>query len=285
MRFYIVDAFSEEIFGGNTAGVVIVDNDADFPLEKIMIKTASELRYSETAFVKKLSEKRFVARYFTPNDEVDLCGHATIGLIGALMAEGAMIEGETCTLETKAGDLEIKTKEGYVFMEMASPLIVKKAIDLDILSKAMGVEKDDFYMDPTIISTGLPDVIVGIKSKETLLNMKPDFKLMSSYTDKLGVTGIHAFSLSKNKQTMAYCRNFAPLFGIDEEAATGTANGALTYYLYLKEIVETGKINVFVQGESMGRPSKIYSQIHEGNNHKIYIGGNFCIVAKGEINI
>ena len=76
MKFYIVDAFTETTFGGNPAGVVILPEGADFPSDEVMVKTAAELRYSETAFIKKLGEKEFQIRYFTPAAEVDLCGHA-----------------------------------------------------------------------------------------------------------------------------------------------------------------------------------------------------------------
>ena len=59
MKFYIVDAFTETTFGGNPAGVVTLPEGADFPSDEVMVKTAAELRYSETAFIKKLGEKEF----------------------------------------------------------------------------------------------------------------------------------------------------------------------------------------------------------------------------------
>ena len=84
MKFYIVDAFTDTLFGGNPAGVVILPDGTDFPSDEIMVKTAAELRYSETAFIKRINEKEFNIRYFTPAAEVDLCGHATIGSFKAL---------------------------------------------------------------------------------------------------------------------------------------------------------------------------------------------------------
>ena len=75
MKFLIVDAFTETTFGGNPAGVVILPENADFPSDETMVKTAAELRYSETAFIKKLADNEFKIRYFTPAAEVDLCDH------------------------------------------------------------------------------------------------------------------------------------------------------------------------------------------------------------------
>ena len=77
MKYFIVDAFTDEPFGGNPAGVVLIDT-AEFPDEKYMQQVAAEFRYSETAFVRRDGEEEFTVRYFTPCGEVDLCGHATI---------------------------------------------------------------------------------------------------------------------------------------------------------------------------------------------------------------
>lgn len=76
LRYYIVDAFTDKAFGGNPAGVVLLEGDA-FPDEAFMLQIAAELRYSETAFVLRHSKKEYILRYFTPTAEVDLCGHAT----------------------------------------------------------------------------------------------------------------------------------------------------------------------------------------------------------------
>ena len=77
MKYFIVDAFTDQPFGGNPAGVVLLDSDA-FPKEELMLQIAAELRYSETAFVKRHSAQEFSIRYFTPKAEVELCGHATV---------------------------------------------------------------------------------------------------------------------------------------------------------------------------------------------------------------
>ena len=82
MDFFIVDAFTSESFGGNPAGVVLLERGQSFPPEVLMTKVAAELRYSETAFVQPCGDGHFTLRYFTPTGEVDLCGHATIAAFG-----------------------------------------------------------------------------------------------------------------------------------------------------------------------------------------------------------
>ena len=102
MQYYIVDAFTDQPFGGNPAGVVLLDSDA-FPEEELMLKVAAELRYSETAFVVQHSDNEYTVRYFTPKAEVDLCGHATIASF-ALLHRVLGITGQ-CLCHAKAGDI------------------------------------------------------------------------------------------------------------------------------------------------------------------------------------
>lgn len=285
MKFYIVDAFAEELFGGNPAGVVILNEGTDFPTNEIMIKTAAELRYSETAFIKQIGAKMFNLRYFTPLEEVDLCGHATIGSFGALLDAGIIHKGQIYELITKAGKLEVEIKEAAVYMEMGEAVELGSVKDIEELARALGIKTEDIGFEPKLVSTGLPDIMIHIKTKEALMRMKPDFDALSKLSEKLKVVGVHAFALSDEPGIRAVCRNFAPLYGIDEEAATGTSNGALTYYLYKQNIIKKGEASTFLQGESMGRPSKILTILDGGDPIKIKVGGTYKILAKGDIFI
>ncbi len=288
MKFYIVDAFSDQPFGGNTAGVVLLESEEDFPEDEVMTKTAAELRYSETAFIKPKGNGEFRIRYFTPVAEVDVCGHATIGSFGALLEEKAIERSGTYKLHTLAGELEVSLKDGFILMDMSSPQELAEISDLsmiDELAQVMGIQVQDIGLTPQIISTGLPDLILHVKSKQILMDIKPDFPKLAELSKAHKAVGVHAFCMAEDTQEItAFCRNFAPLYDIDEEAATGTSNGALTYYLYKNGIVEEGKSNIFIQGESMNRPSKIMSLIKkEDEKVKIKIGGSYAVLAKGEI--
>lgn len=285
MKFYIADAFAEELFGGNPAGVVLIPEGEDFPAESLMVRTAAELRYSETAFVKRLGEKAFHLRYFTPTDEVDLCGHATIASFGVLVEEGLIRSGDFCSLQTKAGSLQVEIRQGMVFMEMGEAALLGPVPDLPALAGVLGISESDFAMEPAIVSTGLPDILAPIRNRDLLLTMKPDFPAMAELSNELSVVGVHAFCLDPERQVTAWCRNFAPLYGIDEEAATGTANGALTEYLYRQGILKDEDESLYLQGESMGRPSKIHGIFSANEKPRIRIGGSCRMLAKGELLI
>ena len=236
MKFYIVDAFTETLFGGNPAGVVIIPDGEDFPPEETMLKTAAELRYSETAFIKRLGEKEFNIRYFTPAAEVDLCGHATIGSFKALLAGGYIEDNSSYINHTLAGDLNIVIAGGEILMDMATPVKISEIADqsgLEELYRIMGLDYEDqkskgVALIPQMISTGLPDIMMPVASQADLEAIEPDFPTLSQLSERYEVVGVHAFTTDAEEGTTCHVRNFAPLYDIDEEAATGTSNGALT---------------------------------------------------------
>ena len=280
MRYFTVDAFAQEPFGGNPAGVVILDKNTSFPDDETMRKIAAEMRYSETAFVQQNSPKELTVRYFTPAAEVELCGHATIASFSVLREEGIVPEGTTCINHTKAGDLEVIVGK-KILMEMASPVIIGELEDTVRLEQIMN-GKTSASLPTQIVSTGLPDIIFPVQSVEELNALTPDMDALSTLSKEMKVVGVHAFALSNDGCT-AHVRNFAPLYDIPEESATGTANAALTYYLYNQGIITSGASCTFVQGETMQRPSVVETEITGGSN--VYVGGNSYILTKGEMNL
>lgn len=293
MKFYIVDAFTENLFGGNPAGVVILPEGEDFPSDEIMTKTAAELRYSETAFIKRLNDKEFNIRYFTPAAEVELCGHATIGSFKALLAGGYIEDNQAYINHTLSGTLNIDVKNGFVLMDMAAPVKIGEISEHEKLRELydiMGLDYDaekaeGVSMIPQLISTGLPDIMMPVSSLEVLDRIEPDFPALSKLSERYEVVGVHAFTVNCDDAT-CHVRNFAPLYDIDEEAATGTSNGALTYYGYLNGFVKSGDDCMFIQGEKMQRPSAILSHIEaDGDNCSIQVGGSAVILAEGDIKL
>lgn len=279
MKYFIVDAFTREAFGGNPAGVALLDGD--FPDEGLMTQVAAELRYSETAFVQQNGPKEFTVRYFTPTGEVDLCGHATIATFGVLRQQGIIADGDICLNHTLAGDLEVAIGE-QVMMQMASPAVVDRRVDADRLHRIMDPTAAVRWPDSPIeiVSTGLPDIILPVASVEDLNSMRPDMEALSALSQELEVVGAHAFALADDGYT-AHVRNFGPLYGIPEESATGTANAALTHYLQRRGIIAAGDTCRFLQGEAMGRPSVVMTVLKPDGT--IWVGGESRIIATGTL--
>ena len=284
MKFYIADAFAENIFAGNPAGVVITGGD--FLDDNTCISTAAELRYSETTFIKRNGPCDFTIRYFTPVSEVDLCGHATIASFYVLKHSGIINDGNF-TARTKAGNLNINVKNNTVMMDMASPVhiaTISEESEIKRLYEILGAENiPKSGMLPMIISTGLPDIILPVSGRAELNSLAPDMKALSALSEEYSVVGVHPFAPDTSREVTAYARDFAPLYGINEEAATGTASGALAYYLYLNNLITKDTDLCFVQGEAMNRASKIAARIR--NDGSIQVGGSAAVLAEGEIHI
>lgn len=273
MNIYKVNAFSFNDKGGNPAGVVIEGNNLS---EDEMLKIAKEVGFSETAFISKSNVADYKVRFFTPTDEVDLCGHATIATFSLLNSK-KLLKKNTLTQETKAGILEINIVDNTIFMEQLNP-IKYETIDSKIIAKSLGINEKDIISPVSVFSTGLKDIIVHVKSLEVINNLKPNFNLITNISREFKSTGYHIFTLETVNNSTAHCRNFAPLYGINEESATGTASGALSGYLISNKLVEfrNGENNfVFEQGYTMNTPSEIKVILSIENNSitKVVVGG------------
>ncbi|AZO94914.1 PhzF family phenazine biosynthesis isomerase [Iocasia frigidifontis] len=275
---YKATAFTEDINGGNPAGVVL---NADSLNEEQMLNIAKKIGYSETAFIMKSSKADFRIRFFTPVDEVDLCGHAIVATFN-LLRDLSIINIGDYIQETKAGVLKIKIQERCIYMEQNTPeyfeLIHKDEIENCFKSSVKNYISD---MPIQVVSTGLKDIILPVKDLKTLFCLKPNIQKIEEISKKYNVVGIHAFSLDTINGCEAHTRNFAPRYGIDEESATGTSNGALACYLmnYLRNKFN-GNFTI-EQGYSMKRPSKIKVQLkYDGNKiNEVYVGGSAVIIS------
>lgn len=273
MDLYIVKAFTSDPAGGNYAGVVPVETD--FPADSAMAALARELGYSETVFALNLPDGRFHLRYFTPTGEIGLCGHATVAAFAVLRQRG-LADGDY-RMVTQAGELSV-TVGDQILMDMAEPQVLgicEAPDDLKLLYGVLGADAVimPYTLRPRIISTGLKDIILPVHSRQALADLKPDFPALASLSEQLGVVGVHAFCLGSD--CTAYCRNFAPACGIDEEAATGTASGALTWYLFLSGLLPESGTAVFRQGEELNSPSEIHTSCVDG---LVRVGGPAVIL-------
>lgn len=225
---YVAVAFSKDAKGGNKAGVVLGRSELT-SVQKAAI--AKEMGYSETAFVLDSDKADFKLQYFTPTEEVPLCGHATIAAFSTLKLLN-MLDKPDCTIETEAGILNIHIKDdGLILMEQNRPAYLE-VLDSDIFTGCIERNFIDHRFPIQIVSTGLNDVMLPVDSVEHLEQLSPDFEMIANMSKEKEVVGVHAFTIIKESDATAICRNFAPLYGIDEESATGTANCALACYLF-----------------------------------------------------
>ncbi len=352
---YQVDAFTGELFGGNPAGVV---PDATGLGEDVMQKIAREMALSETAFIidkrgkgvggqpcifknsvqgpDVLKAADFEVRFFTPWNEVDLCGHATIGSFW-LLAELGIInlsngtrpakaqpehrksDGEMGHITSDSGEVRVyqQTKAGLlpvdilagcegtpvrVMMTQNLPEVVsipsyEEIAELEgILGAPKGcitgfVGPDGQHAVPQVVTTGLPDLIVPVSSREALLSMRPNMAALIDFCNARKIISCHCFSLETlDPAATVHCRDFSPAVGVPEESATGTASGATGGYLVLNKLVpvkEPVTRIVCEQGYVLKRPSTIHVEVesHDGRITGVRVGGSAVTAIKGKIRV
>ena len=270
-NLYRLSAFPKTPEGGNKAGVYV---NADHLTEKEMQEIAYEVGYSETAFVMKSDVADFKVRFFTPINEVPLCGHATIATFNLLRDLG-LIKPGMYRQETLAGVLALDVKADMVFMQQPQPIFDEMITDEDLMACFPNVEFAE-KLQAQVVSTGLREIFLPVRTRVILDQLKPDIEAIVNLALKDKAIGIHAFCLDEEGD--AYGRNFEPVVGVNEESATGTSNGALGCYLYLYH----SKKDTYVlrQGYSMGQPSEILTRLDIDKDviDKVWVGGTAHIL-------
>lgn len=285
---YIVSAFSEKQQGGNEAGVVLLDNNlTDLEMQGI----AAKVGLSETAFVSKSNKADFNVRFFTPSNEVNLCGHATVAAFYLLYKQNYIRVG-SYVQKTNAGLLEVDVNDnGLIYLQQAVPRFFGEINKSDVaLALNIPLHYIDEKLPVEIVSTGLKDIVVPIKGLTQLLQMQPNIKVIEEVCKSYHVVGFHTFSRETlQPHSTAHCRNFAPLYGIREESATGTSNGALSCYLFRHQLLKRkSNYNLSIeQGHSMGKPSQINVSLKTANNQIVDVktGGVAHIIGKQSIEL
>lgn len=276
---YLVNSFTKNGEGGNPAGVVL---EADNLSNEQKLAIAKTIGYSETAFVSYDDVADFEVSFFTVTDEVDFCGHATLAVFSTLFQKGIVTEGQYVQ-RTKAGLLTVTIEpDGHIVMEQKLPECLGN-YEYETISELIGIDAATLkstQLPIEVISTGLPDMIVPVPYGY-LDQIQVNETLLTEFCKRHDIIGIHAFELCEEGSEMtASCRNFAPLFGIPEESATGSASGALACYLttHLRYKPLDGKHSnsfIFEQGRAMDCASIITASVESNGKSvdKVKVGG------------
>ena len=294
---YQIDSFTKEKFKGNPAGVVV---NADGLNDSQMQMIARELNNSETAFLFSSDNTDYdgIIRYFTPINEVPICGHATIAAMYAKALEDNL---ESCVLKikTNVGILPfeiIKNKDDYQIIMTQGEFSLSETFDeatSERMVKALGLEDNDLNKNCPIqiASTGHSKVMIAINSREKLNHLTPDFNELANLSVDIKCNGYFVFTFdSDDKNVLTYGRMFAPAIGINEDPVTGNANGPLGGYLIQNKIIETTddcfEFNGH-QGEAINRLGVVFVRVTIEDNKPalIQIKGDAVVVFKTEITV
>jgi PhzF family phenazine biosynthesis protein len=295
-NLYQVDSFTKEKFTGNPAGVI---SNADGLTDCEMQKIARELNNSETAFIFSSNSNEYDVhvRFFTPTNEVPICGHATIAAHYVRAIENEL-ETSRIYHKTGAGILPVdivKENDDYKIImtqgEIQFGTIIDGTNKKELLS-ALNIKESDLLenYDIQIVSTGHSKVMIGIKSIETLNTLEPDYNALSKLSKIIECNGYYVFTIdSKDSDILIHGRMFAPAIGINEDPVTGNANGPLGAYLvHHNHVKHNSSLFRFKakQGEAINRSGIIEVEVKIKDNEpvEVKVAGNAVIIFKSELS-
>ena len=297
-RYYLCDVFTHTRFGGNQLAVL---PQAEGLSSGQMQQVAREFNFSETTFVFPPEEAGHTnkVRIFTPGAEVPFAGHPNIGTAFVLATTGrlgAIDTTLTVTFEERAGlvPITIRTRpDQSVWCELAAPerLSLGKTVDIQTLAAVLSLTADDIATEthlPQVASVGLPFLFVEIRDRATLERVRVNSeKLETLATDSIPSL-VHVYTRSEDTDCDIRARMFAPLLGVPEDPATGSANcalaGLLSHYAQRSHGVFDWRI---AQGVELGRPSLLEARAEKraGVVTDTWVGGACVLVGEGWIEV
>ncbi|MEW6642843.1 MAG: PhzF family phenazine biosynthesis protein [Pseudomonadota bacterium] len=300
LAFTTVDVFTTTQFGGNP--LAVVRDDAGRLATEQMQSIAAEFNLSETAFVRPPQGSAHTAevRIFTPRFEMPFAGHPNVGTAFVLgragEACGRAISGDRLTFEEQAGLVTIDLiRDGatVVGARVAAPqrLSVGKRIAPEVVAAACALPADAIALDrhaPCIASCGAPFVVAEVKDRSVLAAATPRTEMFSRHFAAEATNSVLLYTRVDEGHVDIRCRMFAPLHGIAEDPATGSANVALAGLLaQLRPEADLVLDLTILQGVEMGRPSRLEARAVKrgGQVTETSIGGRCVPMMDGVLKL
>jgi len=301
-RFFQVDVFTDRPFGGNPLAVF---PNAEGLTTDQMQSVAREMNLSETTFVlpPQATEADFKVRIFTPAAELPFAGHPVVGTHWVLAHLGHVDLSEPVTqvrFELGVGVLPadlhvVDGRVGKVVMTQDRPTFHTIVEDVSELAQGLGLPAEaitETGLPVQLVSTGVPQMMVPVRSLKEVQGLdasKLNTAVLNRACGAVGTKCVMVFSLeTERSQSTVHTRMFAPLLGVPEDPATGSANGALGAYLVHYRAVSVTEPTTHIvseQGAEIGRPSTLYVDVDsEGETvTAVRVGGQVVLVAEGVV--
>jgi trans-2,3-dihydro-3-hydroxyanthranilate isomerase len=293
-RYYICDVFTDTRFGGNQLAVL---PQADGLSKQQMQQIAREFNFSETTFVfpAKAGNTRHV-RIFTPAREIPFAGHPNVGTAFVLASIGELGEIKsslTVTFEEEAGlvSVAIQGSDGKVAScELTAPqsLSFGKTLPVQLVADAISIDAKEIVTKthgPQVASVGLPFVMVELTDRSVLERARINISGFEALAAQDVMPDLYLYTRTSDGFDI-HARMFAPLSGVPEDPATGSANCALAGLLAHYSEKSNGSFSWRIaQGVEMGRPSTLIARAEksDGAVQTTRIGGAAVLVSEGII--
>jgi trans-2,3-dihydro-3-hydroxyanthranilate isomerase len=284
--FQTVDVFTDRKFGGNPLAVI---PDAQGLSGEQMQSIAAEFNLAETTFVLPPKDPKNTAhvRIFTPKSELPFAGHPNVGTAFVLARMGRT--GDRFVFEEKAGlvPLDLTRENGTVVsarLAAPQPLSLVETVSAEIVARAAGLHPGDIVGEPVVASTGNNFLFAELRSRETLKMASYNAEVFRKHLPMERTVGLHLYVTAPEIQS----RMFAPLFGVPEDPATGSANITLIGLLAQRDPRPDLTLSKTIgQGVDMGRPSVLEATAEKkaGKVVATYIGGRCVPMLSGTIEL
>ncbi|MCZ4367869.1 PhzF family phenazine biosynthesis protein [Sulfitobacter dubius] len=250
-----VDAFTDQVFGGN--GCAVVHGGAVLP-DDLCTAYVRETSLVECTFTGPSEIADFKVKYYLASREIPFAGHPTIATVAALRHRGLIGEGPL-RLETGAGVLEIEVRGAQIAMTQTAPVFGEE-VPAELVAKVGGVAHGDIIAPPQVVSTGLPFCITVLRSRAVLEGLKLNPEALADYNAHLGQDSdmMEPFWVTLDGATAAgdtYARLLLAPPSPAEDPFTGSATGAMAAYLWARGLIDNPRFAA-EQGHLMGRPGR-----------------------------
>ena len=297
LNYYHVDVFTTQRFGGNQLAVFM---DAEGLSTELMQTIAGEMNFSESAFVMPPEDAAndFKLRIFTPQMELPMAGHPTVGTAYVLHHDGQVqFDGDTHDIRFEEGVgvvpvSYLKEADGSILPTMTQPLPQFGPIQEDraMVADLLSLDVDDLHPDYPVqgVSAGVPFIYIPVRNVEALGKINVRLDVWNREIKESAYPHVFTFTpLSAGSAATVRSRMFAPAMGIPEDPATGAASGPLGAYLVKYGVVEPSNEHNIIseQGIEFGRPSTIHIKVlmDGGDIQKVTVGGKSVYVGEGKL--
>lgn len=298
LEFVTVDVFAERKFGGNPLAVI---PDARELATEQMQAIAAEFNLAETTFVLPPKDASHTAavRIFTPRAELPFAGHPNVGTAFVLAGRGTShgrAVGDPLIFEEKAGLVRLDLlRDGALLigaqLTAPQPLIRSGDVAPGVIAAACSLNASDVETvnhAPCIASAGLPLAFAELKKRTALASARPRADIFAEHLPADRTTGVLLYVKDSGGGFDIQVRMFAPLYGVPEDPATGSANVALVGLLAGLRPEADLKLKLRIaQGVDMGRPSALAARAEKRNGTlaALSIGGRCIPMMRGTIEL
>lgn len=293
--FYTCDVLTETRFGGNQLAVL---PEAGGLSDVQMQQIAREFNYSETTFVLPAEQGHTRrVRIFTPTTELPFAGHPNIGTAFVLASTGRLGEvggSAEVTFEEGAGlvRITIERRQSGLWCELVAPqpLSFGAEVPPELVARAVSISDEDITSTthaPVVASVGFPFVMVELRDVSVLERLRQNLGGFEAISSQGVLPFVHLYVRMDSSDFDVRCRMFAPLDGVPEDPATGSANCALAGLLSHLNSASDGSFSYRIsQGVEMGRPSTLEARAEKKGGSVVgtWIGGSSVLVTEGTIH-